>query len=310
MTKKQRLVGAAALLTAIIGLIFVWPSGPSYKGQSTGKWFNRAWFSPWEPDLGKEAVRALGPKAVPFLVRRLEAAPSAGLEGWLSQVSSTAGELYRQRKQMWQVRAAYLLGEMGPAAKGAESNLVRAAASSSWSLRGEATVALMKIRQQPPDALIEKLKDTSDWRAWYENAMMVGQFGSRAEAAVPVFLEALKDTNNIIQAHALIALGMIARQPDRCIPAIVPFLSSPNVSDRQKALGALLDFGTNALVARKAIQTRLTDSDWFVRTLAGRAMKKLGRVEGAKVGENHAERGAGPATAVRKSDGSADGPRR
>lgn len=137
----------------------------------------------------------------------------------------------------------------------------------------------MKIRQQPPDALIERLKDTSDWRAWYENAMMVGEFGSRAEPAVPILLAALKDTNNIIQAHALIALGMIARQPDRCIPAIVPFLSSPDVSDRQKALGALVAFGTNALVARSAIQIALADSDPVVRRLAGNAMKKLDRAD-------------------------------
>ncbi len=280
--KKLNVVAAAALLTAIIGLIFVWPAGPSYQGQSASKWFYRAWDSPFEPDLGKEAVRALGPKAVPFLVRRLEAAPSAGLRDGLSRVSSTASEIYRQRKEMWQGRAAYLLGEMGPAAKGAESNLVRAAAGPNWSLRGDATVALMKIQQQPPDPLIEKLKDTSDWQAWYENAMMVGQFGSRAEPAIPILLEALKDTNNIIQAHALIALGMIARQPDRCLPAILPFLSSPNVSDRQKGLGALLAFGTNALVARNAIRTALTDSDPWVRMLARRAMKKLDSMKGTQ----------------------------
>lgn len=134
MTKKQRLVGTAVLLTAIIGLIFVWPAGPSYHGQSTGKWFYRVWWdAPFEPDIGKEAVRALGPKAVPFRVSRLEAAPSAKVKFWLSEVSETAraiapsarvkgflsgvlfdgNEVYRQRKEMWQGRAAYLLGEMG-----------------------------------------------------------------------------------------------------------------------------------------------------------------------------------------------------
>jgi hypothetical protein len=158
------------------------------------------------------------------------------------------------------------------------------------------------------------LKDTSDWQAWYENAMMVGRFGSRAEAAVPILLDALKHTNNIIQAHALIAVGMIARQPDRCIPAIMPFLSSSNDSDRQKGLGALLAFGTNAVVARNAIQAALTDSDPWVRRLAGRAMKKLDSMERTKVGERHAEPGGqsndGPATAVGKSDGSGGGRQR
>ena len=311
MTKRQKVVGVAALLatTMAVGLLLAWASGPSYQRQSISKWFYRAGNldSPRDPEVEREAFRAMAAKAVHFLVRKLEAAPSAKVKGWLSSVSSTASEIYRQRKEMRQDRAAYLLGEMGPAAKSAESNLVRAAASGNWSLRGEATVALMKIRQQPPDPLIEKLKDTSDWQAWYEDAMMVGGFGARAEPAVPILLEALQHTNNIIQAHALIALGMIARQPAKCIPAIMPFLSSPNVSDRQKAMGALLAFGTNAVMASKAIQSALTDSDPWVRMQASRAMKLLGGLGEAKVGEKPAEPSAppndGPATPVGKSDG-------
>jgi hypothetical protein len=63
----------------------------------------------------------MGREAVPFLVRRLEAAPSERVKGLLSKVSSTASEVYRQRKEMWRYRAAYLLGEIGPAAKSAEA---------------------------------------------------------------------------------------------------------------------------------------------------------------------------------------------
>ncbi len=241
----------------------------------------------------------------------MEAAPSETIKGLLSAVSSTASEIYRQRKEMWQHRAAYLLGEIGPAAKSAEADLTTAAASPNWSLRGAATVALIKIRQQPLEPLIEKLKDTSDWRAWYENAMMVGQFGSSAEPAVPILLDALKHTNNIIQAHALIGLGMIARQPSECIPAIMPFLSSPNVSDRQKAMGALLSFGTNALGAKDAIQSAVTDSDPWVQKQASRAMNTLDRMEGTRVGEKNAKPGDppndGPATPLGNSDGSGGG---
>ena len=105
--------------------------------------------------------------------------------------------------------------------------------------------------------------------------MMVGQFGAEAEPAVPILLEALQHTNNVIQAHALIVSGMIARQPEQCIPAIVPFLTSANVSDRQKAIRALRDFGTNALPARHAIQGALNDSDPWVRSEAEDVMKLL-----------------------------------
>ena len=239
----------------------------------------------------KAAFRAMGPDAVPFLVRRMETAPSWRIERALSVITVRSGLAYRQKREMWQQEAAYLLGELGPAARSAELNLVKAAGGPRWGLGGAATVALMKIRQQPLQPLIEKLKDTNDGTAWYENAMMVGQFGSRAEPAIPILLDALQHTNNIIQGHALLALGMIARQPNECIPAIVPFLSSPIVSDRQKALGALLGFGTNAIVARKAIQSALTDSDPWVRMEAARAIKILDGMPGTKVGENHPEPG-------------------
>ena len=221
----------------------------------------------------------MGRQTVPFLIERLEAGPSARVKRLLEKISTTPSEIYRQNKEMWQDRAAYLLGELGAAGQPAETNLTRAAASENWSLRGSAIVALMKIRGQPLEPLIEKLRDTTDYRAWYENAMMVAQFGTRAEPAIPILLEALQHSNNIIQAHALIALGRIARQPDQCVPAITPFLASPNVSDRQKAIGALLAFGTNALPARTEIRAALDDADPWVRQEAELAMKTLDAVK-------------------------------
>ncbi len=94
---------------------------------------------------------------------------------------------------------------------------------------------------------------------------MVGQFGVQAETAVPELLRALNHTDGIIQAHALVVLGMIKSQPEKCLPALVPFLSSPDLGFRQKAIGALAAFGTNALPAKFAIRGALSDSDAIVR---------------------------------------------
>ena len=270
-TGKQKVFASATVTAAVFVIWMLWPSGPSYRGNSISSWF----YHPGENDA--EAFRAMGQEGVPFLIQRLEDAPSERVKSFWGMLSATRKTIYRQRKEMWQHRAAYLLGEMGTAAQSAEAHLTNAARSGDWSLRGAATVALMKIRKEPLDPLIEKLRDTSDWQAWYENAMMVGQFGSQAEPAVPILLDALQHTNNIIQAHALIALGMIGRQPDKCVPAIVPFLTSPNISDRQKAMGALCAFGTNALPAKQAIQGVLSDPDPWVRRKAESAMKTLQR---------------------------------
>jgi HEAT repeat protein len=153
----------------------------------------------------------------------------------------------------------------------------------------------MKIKQEPPDALIEKLKDTRDWQAWYQNAIMVGEFGDRAEPAIPILLEAVQHTNSFIQVYAIVALGMIGRQPDRCIPAILPFMTSPDLSDRQKAIRALRGFGTNAFPARTAIKSALDDPDSYVRYQAEIAMRKLGPMEASEDGTKNAEP-EGPAT--------------
>jgi HEAT repeat protein len=276
ITGKQTVVAITAVMAAVLVIWTLWPSGPSHRGKSIGSWF----YHPGENDA--EAFRAMGQEAVPFLIRRLEDAPSERVKSFLEKLSTTPKEIYRQRKEMWQHRAAYLLGEMGTAAQSAEANLTNAVGSGNWFMRGAATVALMKIREEPLNPLIEKLRDASDGQTWYENAMMVGQFGPRAEPAVPILLEALQHSNNIIQAHALIALGMIGRQPDKCVPAIIPFLTSPDLSDRQKAMGALRAFGTNALPAKKAIQGALNDSDPWVRREAESAMKTLSEIDSLK----------------------------
>lgn len=267
--KRKLLFVVACTAAAVLVAIAIWPSGPSYQGKPIKRWF----YEPGKNDSA--AFRAMGTQAVPFLIERLEDAPSERVKGFLGSLSSIPREIYRQQKQMWQHRAAYLLGEMGTDAQSAQTNLVNAATSQDWALRGAATVALMKIRHEPLDPLIEKLRDTTDCQAWYENAMMVGQFGARAEPAIPILLDSLQHTNNIIQAHALIALGMIARQPEKCVPAIAPFLTSPSISDRQKAMGALLAFGTNALPAKAAIETAAHDPDPWTRTKAKTALKLL-----------------------------------
>jgi hypothetical protein len=267
--KRKKVLALAALVGSGILAWALWPSGPFYQGKSLSSWF----YHPTQDET--EAFRAMGQEALPFLVERLEEAPSDRVRSLLGTLSRVPREIYRQRKEMWQQRAAYLLGEMGSAARSTEPQLQQAAKSGNWAVRGAATVALMKIREEPLGPLIEKLRDTRDSQTWYENAMMIGQFRARAEPAVPLLLEALQHSNNVIQAHALIALGMIGRQPDKCVPAIVPFLIRGNISDRQKAIGALRAFGTNAMPAKEAIEAALKDPDPWVRSEARNALETL-----------------------------------
>ena len=264
----------------MILLIVLWQSKPwlpSYKGHNIEEWFNGTAANKTNYREArietKAAFRAMGDKAVPYLISRLEEAPNHRILDWLKRYWSTGANIYRQQKTWGQSRSASLLGKMGINDDTVIKSLSVATNSHSWSLRGSATVALAKIRKEPVQPFIEKLRELSDPILWYQQAMMVAAFEDEAEPAIPIFLDAINHTNNIIQAHAIIAVGLIGLQPEKCIPQLTPFLDSPSISDRQKAMSALLMFGTNALPAKPIIKNLLNDPDRPVRNRAEHAME-------------------------------------
>jgi HEAT repeat protein len=172
-------------------------------------------------------------------------------------------------------RTASALGMMGPAAQQAIPILTAATNASVWYARNAAKAALMRIRGESVVPLIDQLKDTSDPIQWYEVAMLVGDFGTNAEPAISLLIAALGTSDDIIMGHAAIALGETHRQPDVCVPALIPLLSSPSVSTRQKSLGALSAFGAAATSAVPAMTSCLTDSDPWVRMLATNILKDI-----------------------------------
>jgi HEAT repeat protein len=285
ITSKR--LGIAAALATLLGA--AWLAGrspePSYQGRTMEKWFYLSLkieaSAPTATE--QEAFRALCPAAIPYLLERLERPTTGWGTRLLGRISEPASRAIRQSREAWQHRAAYLLGEIGPAAAPTVPHLLPFTNSPNWGMRSAATVALMKIRQAPLDPLIVKLKDLSDSQTWLENAITVGQFGAAAEPAIPLLIDALHQTNNIIQGHAIDALGMIGRQPARCLPEILPFLNSPDTCMRQKTIGALLSFGANAVPYRKDFQQALNDPDPWVRFQAGRGLKLIEVIESANL---------------------------
>jgi HEAT repeat protein len=185
--------------------------------------------------------------------------------------------------------AAYALGEIGPVASEALPVLERFAnvsdLPSSWYVNVAAKAAIIKIKSEPLGPHIEALRDMSDPQKWYRKALLVGQFGTNAVAAVPLLLAALNSTNNgLIQDHALIALGEIHSQPELCLPAIAAFLNSPRIGSRTKAMGALMQFGPAARGAVPLIEQSLSDPNWVTRYLATNALKKIDAAAAKRAG--------------------------
>ena len=193
--------------------------------------------------------------------------------------------LYAQGNSDPRGHAAHCLGELGSLAKKAITDLqaasVTADLGSSWYPRMCARAALIKIKGESLEPYIEKLKDTSNGSSssltdWYENALMLGEFGTNAAAAVPNLISALAPTNHpVIQAHALIALGEIHSCPEASVPAIIPFLKSPDIALRQKAVGALAEFRDAAKPAWAGLTQCLADPDPWTRSAAARTLSAI-----------------------------------
>jgi HEAT repeat protein len=114
--------------------------------------------------------------------------------------------------------------------------------------------------------------------------MLVGDFGTDAEPAIPLLIAALGTGDDIIIGHAAIALGEIHQRPEVCVPALMPLLSSPSISTRQKPLVVLGAFGLAATSAVPAITACLTDTDPWVRMQAGKILKEMAPEAARKAG--------------------------
>lgn len=269
---------AAFLILAITGWWLIPTNGPKYQGKSA-----RYWFSSFDSELSEQsstaitAFRAMGSNAVPMLVAELEATPSpmsAKISSLLNRIRQHPQD-YDQQFNWRRDRAAQLLFEMGENARPALPALEKAATDPMWYIQTSATAALIRLRNEPLAPYVERLKDLSDPIKWYPNAMLLGKFGTNAHAAVPLLLESLQCSDQIIQAHALIALGMIKSEPKLCVPAIIPFLTDANVSLRQKSYYAILAFAEDAGGASESIITGLHDSDPWTRGQAIIAVAKI-----------------------------------
>ena len=215
------------------------------------------WLGRYDRDRSHEAVeafRTMGAAAVPFLTKRLSRGPSLLSSNMLSLIWSELAEQNHIDALLKQRSSAYLLGEIGPSARAAEVQLVGLTNSAFAPLRVSAQAALIKIRGEPIDWLVSALADRSDVETWYEHSLLTTELGPYAASAVPVAVRALNDTNILVQMGAMNMLSVISTKPSECVPAIVPFLRSPDVGLRQWAIFALSNFGTNAVSAKEAIR--------------------------------------------------------
>lgn len=237
------------------------------------------------------AFRAMGSNAVPMLVAELEARPTRFgyvMNSLLNRIRSYSLD-YNQQHNWRRQRACDLLREMGESARDATPSFEKASTDGLWYIATSARAALIKLRNEPLAPYIATLNDRSDPTKWYSNAIMIADCGTNAAAAIPLLLESLQESDNgqvsrglrpvgsvqIIQAHAIIAMGMIRCEPQICVPAIIPFLTNADVALRQKAYFALLAFKDHTHTASDEVILGLNDPDPWIR---GQALLALDQI--------------------------------
>lgn len=213
------------------------------------------------------AFRAFGEHGVAYLNDRLEGKPLERMRAHEPDYSEfpekVREEIRGQRASNNRHTAARLLGDLGKDAAAAIPFLEKAANEEDWFIKGGAKVALMKIRNESIDPLLNELTSTLGHPNLYRTAIMVGQFGPQAEKAVPVLLEMLENPETM-DAHALDVLGMIGLRPEKSVPALAGFLDHPIRAHRQKAITALMSFGKHNEKVLPTLQSAIKDKDPFV----------------------------------------------
>ena len=144
-----------ALLIALIGGLLLYlcvPHEPSYRGKAQSYWVNCS--GQESPEDVSAALNAISKEAIPYLVDKLQWAPSPTMVHLQRQFPNFPLFLRCvQGASNPRGPAAHALGQFGPLATSAIPQLMMLSSNSdlpsSWYERGCAQAALIKIRQEP-----------------------------------------------------------------------------------------------------------------------------------------------------------------
>jgi HEAT repeat protein len=176
-------------------------------------------------------------------------------------------------------RAAWELGDIGPAARAAVPALAKALQDPDRWVRNSAAIALGKIGKAAGGAvpaLIDALKDRDRGvRDSVEQALL--DVGPPTTEAVPALCALLKDRRSDLRELACTILGRSGSAAAKAVSALATTAASdPDRSVRIAAITALGDIGPAAQDAAPMLGAALKDKDQELRSAALKALRNIG----------------------------------
>ena len=192
-----------------------------------------AWLKEWGEDVhysvsydrehdAYKALRELGPAAVAPLIQALGQSTGDSTQDWWTRDN-----------------AAFVLGDIGPAAKAGIPDLVALLDAKSAKIRGWAANVLGKIGPDAHKAVPKLLDCLKDEATRGRAAEALGEIGADATSVVPALIELRKDENSNVQRCAIIGLGNFGGAAREADPFLFPLLEAADKTTRQVAAWAL-----------------------------------------------------------------------
>jgi len=258
---KRVQITLAVLLIAIAGVIVWQVSGrrePVYQGRTVDAWLDDMTPSPGVMTARNSeyaaALKQMGPKAVPFIFRKLRQNDSA---------------FQNKYRDIWPKLPAFFQKHL---------RQPKPISFDAW----KAGFALQCCGTNATRMIIDKLNDGNPAvreAAWYAFASLAGRSISTGET-ISLCLPALKDKAAMVRLHAAMSLGRMGAAASNTVPAIVPLLSSSEagrqpssrVYVRANVALALCSIGPAASNAIPALTNLIAVGDGYARVAAAVAL--------------------------------------
>jgi hypothetical protein len=263
---------AAGLVCGLLVVLLIRSTEPRYQGRALSEWAADVPLPPYQDENASNAVNAvrqIGPRALPFLLRQLQTreSPLRSFQLWLKKKLTSLPLSTRSVDQI-RLDACVAIIALGPEAEPALAELTQllhvpefgtdvAGLLPFFGHKGYLALTTGLTNAHPQIRLYSAANLISpEARPQDPTNEAVLTFRREAKVAIPALIQALNDPDpNVLQA-VITALGYLRQEPERVLPALEKFLVDTESraafykSPRRAAQAAIASFAAEGVAPR------------------------------------------------------------